>query len=194
MSKVLWLDCDGVLLDWTRPFLKFIKHTHKYEDLTQYDLTGLFDNTDKMIAAIEEFNETEAYENLEPLISAEELSTLRHKGYRLRIITQCDSDYSRELRLGNLNQTFGRSMFDLILFTRRGESKAELLRRLYPYDTIEIVEDKPSFFTEALRIGGFKPMAIRHPYNIDELREVTQAATLVPIFSDMREVVRTLTA
>lgn len=190
MSKVLWLDADGVLLDWSRPFLKFIKSDVSYDELTQYDLSNLFNGyVPAMVNAINHFNETSTYENLQPLVSPEELRKLKTLGFELRIISQVDGEYSRVLRVSNLENVFGKDMFSTIILTGRGQKKAEVLRQFEPYEVIKVVEDNPQFFRDAREVGGFDSMAIQHPYNQKELKEIPG----FPIYMNMQEVIRHLT-
>jgi hypothetical protein len=195
-SKILWLDVDGVLLDWVRPFLKYIKSPVSYEDLKQYDLSFLFGgDTNRMVSAINEFNATRAYAQLEPLVSREDLQRLKDRGYELRVITQVDGHTQRFFRLENLVDAFGPRMISGVRFSRRGEKKAETLRSLNPYNEIEIIEDNPVFFEDAERVGGFKAMAIRHPYNAKELKDVvSKHGCAFPIYTGMPEAVRHLCA
>jgi hypothetical protein len=189
MDKVLWFDCDGVLLDWVRPFLEYIKAPVKYEDLTQYDLSNLFDgDVDNMVETINKFNATPAYNKLQSLVSKESLQNLKDTGYELRVITQVDGRLPRVYRLDNLCRTFGNGMFAQIACVGRTTNKAEYLRASEPYETISVVEDNPSFFKKAEVVGGFRCMAIQHPYNYKELK----AMTGFPIYMGMAELSRHL--
>lgn len=189
MNKVLWLDVDGVLLDWSRPFLDYVKSPLSYDQLTEYDLSSLFaGGTEQMVRAINDFNSSPYYGNLEPLISQWELQKLKDIGYTLNIITQVDGKIPRQLRINNISKCFGDKLFGGIIFTERGESKARILRANEPYETVMVVEDNPNFFLEAACVGGFDARAISHPYNYKELK----ALRGFPIYSDMREVARDL--
>ena len=188
-KKPLWLDCDGVLLNWIDPFLEYVKSPLRYNDLTQYDLSVLFGNdTARMVAAVNEFNSTPAYAELKPLVAPASLQQLKDAGYDLKVITQVDGEAARSNRLVNLDSVFGRDMFSGIVQVSRGTNKAEWLRVEEPYDVIEVVEDNPKFFEQAADIGGFKCKAIQHPYNRKELKALKN----VPIYMDMAEVVRDL--
>jgi hypothetical protein len=181
-SKTIWFDCDGVLLDWTRPFLNYIGATERYEDLTQYDLSNLFGG-DKaaMREKIYEFNNGDEYAFLAPLVAADYLEDLKNKGYKLKIITQCEGFSAKDSRLSNLRFFFGYRMFEDIIFTHRGQNKAELLRSMEPYETITVIEDNPQFFKDASLVGGFKGYAIEHPYNKEALESLPEIhrATLI---------------
>jgi hypothetical protein len=191
MTKTpLWLDCDGVLLDWVRPFLDYIKSPVKYEDLTQYDLSCLFGgNTEVMVHSINQFNETAHYRYLKPLCSRGDLLRLKLKGYELNIISQVDGDEARQNRIQNIEDEFGKDIFNTILLTGRHEKKVDVLRKYEPYDDIKVVEDNPQFFKDAVASGHFTLYAIGHPYNIKELKEIST----VPIYTGIPELVRHLT-
>lgn len=188
-SKVLWLDCDGVLLEWVKPFLAYINSPVSYDDLVEYDLSPLFPNgVEEMVRTINEFNASPHYAVLKPLISPKILSRLKSHGYNLKAITQVDGDIAREQRIYNLHHVFGTDMFSEIILVGRGTSKAEWLRREEPYEVITIVEDNPTFFKEAGHVGGFRALAIQHPYNRFELKALPN----VPIYMGMSELVRDL--
>lgn len=191
-SNILWLDVDGVLLEWVKPFLEYARALVQYEDLTQYDLSFLFGgDKETTIRAINAFNQTLTYAHLKPLIQPETLQKLKDKGYRLCVITQVDGTLSRYFRVANLARTFGKDMFDNIICVGRGESKVKLLRSYEPMTKIQVVEDNPNFLEEALADGNFSPMAIAHPYNDRELLEIDGQ---FPIYTDMNELVRHLCA
>lgn len=188
MTKTLWLDVDGVLLDWVRPFLEYVQSPVSYDNLTQYDFSYLFKGgTSEMVDAINEFNKTSIYENLKPMISLCDLPRLRNAEYDLNIISQVDGELARQLRINNLENVFGKYTFGKIVLTGRGEKKTEVLRKLEPYDTIHVVEDNPGFFKDAEKDGHIKGMAINHPYNCRALRELD-----VPIYFTLSELTRHL--
>lgn len=174
-NKTLWLDVDGVLLEWVKPFLIYVKSPAPYEDLKEYDLSFLFGgNVEKMVEAINAFNRTLKYTCLDPLVTREELQRLKDKGYTLNIISQVDGATARAFRVKNLEDAFGEGMFDQFVLVGRGTSKAKWLQENSPEEFITVVEDNPKFFEEAVKLNEerFNLLPIIHPYNAKEIKEL----------------------
>lgn len=185
VTKRLWLDCDGVLLDWTRPFLQFsglASRGVRYENIFDIDLTKLYKTPEEFYEVMHRYHESDYFHNLPSLVSPEELSVLRNMGWEIHVITQLENNpVVRMNRIGNLTKRFG-AMFAQIHFTERGQSKLDYILNLYPGEKVVIVEDHPTLLKQVSdmvedsliergqsQVLGF---AVVHPYNEEALRNI----------------------
>lgn len=175
-TKTLWLDVDGVILDYTRAFLKFTKRTTPYEHVVHYDLSKLFTGGAKeMLPMMEEFHMSRDFANLAPIANAAPIKWLKMLGWKVKIITQLEGIHPRFSRLQNLGYYF-HDLFDEVLFTSRGESKIQrIIDNQGTEQQLFIVEDNPTLL-DAVEKGieldlnkrGWSSLtawAIVHPYN-----------------------------
>lgn len=200
MNKVLWLDVDGVLLDYTRPFLMFAELDKKgvhYDNLFDYDLRKLFDDEDHCLSTMLAFAMSENFSSLPAIADPNLLVALRNVGYELRIITKLPApNRSKVNRVLNLSAYFG-AVFDEIVFTGSTDCKVEYLsqRKLTePFKQYTIIEDNPEFLSKVEARGfvtmnnEFETFGIAHPYN----KTVADNLMLIPMASSFDEVARVL--
>ena len=185
MKKRIWLDCDGVLLDWTRPFLVFsglATRGVKYEDIFDIDLTKLYKTPEDFYEVMHKYHQSDTFSNLPALISQGAIEMLKNFGYELHVITQIENNpISRMNRMGNLTHRFG-AVFTGVHFTERGQSKLDYILNMYPGDKAIVIEDHPTFLKEAsdyietklIRYGWSELLAygVKHPYNEDALKDI----------------------
>lgn len=177
MKRVLWLDVDGVLLDYTRAFLEFSKRSIKYEEMTTYDLTVLFDSKEECFEQMKAFASSYAFANLPVHTDAFYLHALKNAGYDLRIITQLTAPaQARKNRIANLTNVYG-GIFSEIVFTQHGQCKLDYLERRWRHDNSVnydnpyiLVEDNPVLLGKAenqyhAERSLIQVYGITHPYN-----------------------------
>lgn len=170
----IWLDCDGVLLDWCRPFIHYC-HAHQehlqYEHIEDYYFSNFYNSVEDFIADIKWFNSMPMYGDLPPLASVDLLKGLS-KFYDLCVITQIEepNEGIQEARMLNLERNFP-GLFNSVTFTYRGECKLSRILELQQEGEIIIIEDNPSFLQKASDVilhGEEFPLVvfgILHPYN-----------------------------
>lgn len=180
MKRVLWLDVDGVLLDYTRAFLKFAGLGTTYEDLTGYDLTTLFETKEQCWDTMKAFACSKEFAELPVHTPAFYLHALKNAGYDLRIITQLTAPaHARKNRIANLTNVYG-GIFSEIVFTEHGTCKLDYLRSRW-YSTKNglplgamphylLVEDNPALLAKAEKLyhserAVMEVLGISHPYN-----------------------------
>lgn len=178
-DKRVWVDVDGVLLDYTRAYLAFTGLDKKgvtYDNLFDYDLTKLFESADAAHDAMDAFHNSKEFANLPCLINKHSLYLLGMSGYSLQFITQLqDSGMAREYRMANLMRHFG-LIPDKVHFTERGQCKLEYIEKLYPGEEVIIVEDNPILLNkiedrmmyDLIERGttNIQAYAVVHPYNM----------------------------
>lgn len=176
MKQILWLDVDGVLVDYTRPFLKFANLSITYDDLFDYDLRKLFKTEDECLNTMLNFAMSEEFAKLPPIMNPVLLEALHNVGYELRIITKLPAPSAAKVnRIKNLTALFG-PIFKEIIFTGNGECKLEYLHKRKQHEpdaTYILVEDNPELLAKAdelffKNIELFEQLeikAIAHPYN-----------------------------
>jgi hypothetical protein len=178
MKKVLWLDVDGVLLDYTSAFLKYAESHLTYETLLDYDLTKLFATPDDCWKKMREFTMSVEFANLPAIAQYGHIHGLKNAGYELRIITQLTApSVARKNRIANLTYIFG-SPFSEVVFTEHGSCKLEYLagrKDGEPDAEYILVEDNPRLLDKADEHGHLFPvevLAISHPYNKDVIEQL----------------------
>lgn len=186
MKTSIWLDVDGVLLDYCSPFNKFAgleEQGHTYDTITDYDYTRLFDSAAECFAKMREFAVSPEFADLPAIASVLDIEALKNMGYRVQIITQLDSAPAGKIaRIRNLTRAFG-NVFDAIHFTQRGECKLEYIRKNQPVPAkIIVIEDNPSLLrkidkltAEQLKANGqtfIMGIGVIHPYNEEALKSM----------------------
>lgn len=178
-NKDLWFDVDGVLLDYTRPFLASIKSEQTYETLNDYDLNKLFTTRDECLAAMTRFSDNPDFALLPKIVDTALLEQLKAQGFRLKIITKLpDVGQSRAYRHQNLSRDF-KDLFDDVVFTHN-ECKLDVLEGMTATmsdEEVLLIEDNP-WLLEKADVRTTSPVrvyAIKHPYNatvVDHLRHI----------------------
>lgn len=178
MSKTIWFDADGVLLDYTAPFLQYIKSDKTYDTLYDYDLTKLFYSREACEQAMLAFAMSAKFGHLDALADKFDLECLRSVGYTLKVITMLPAPISvRAKRVRNLVNLYG-NVFSDIVFTTRNQCKLEYLKSIQGDEEFILVEDNPKLLMQASRdielaatIGDLyklrhlEVIGIEHPYN-----------------------------
>lgn len=182
-DKRVWIDVDGVLLDYTRAYLKYTGLESAgitYEGLLDYDLTKLFESDVDAHTAMTDFHNSPEFARLPCLINKHSLYLLVMEGFSLQLITQLqDEGRAREYRMANLMKHFG-LIPDKVHFTERGQCKLDYIERLYPGEEIIIVEDNPNLLNkiedrmmnDLIDRGttNIQAYAVVHPYNMEYTR------------------------
>lgn len=200
MKKVLWLDVDGVLLDYTSGFLKYAESHMTYEALLDYDLTKLFATPDDCYNKMRAFASSEEFARLPAIAQYNHIHGLKNAGYELRIITQLTAPpAARKNRIANLTAIFG-SPFSEVVFTEHGQCKLEYLAGRYEAEKLRtfnnelkyiLIEDNPHLLLKADHPGIKFPVetiAIMHPYNqsvVEELYSITKYASFGGVYHDL---------
>lgn len=198
--KTIWLDVDGVLLDYTRAFLSFTGIDTlgtTYDNYLDYDLTKLFETPDDCYKAMLAFSMSKKFGELRPIANKLDLEMLHNLGFKLNILTQLSAPpQARANRIRNLTLNFG-GVFDKVIFTNRGQCKLDYIAAKISVTGDILVEDNPTLLLKAedqrerLRrdTGLVHPLtvyAVRHPYNmavVDKLKYVQAAPDFKTIAS-----------
>lgn len=177
MNKpIIWFDCDGVLLDWTRPFLDYAGHDVKYEELNDIDLSKLYSNPDDFLVHMEGYHHCMRFESLSPLVEPEAIDWLASMtDCEINIITQLEGHTPQLSRIKNIVGVFGRDLAQKIHFTKRGECKLERILAQHPTSRHIIIEDHPATLkrisnrieSDLIDRGttNITAYAVHHPYN-----------------------------
>jgi hypothetical protein len=201
MKKVLWLDVDGVLLDYTRPFLRFASLPMTYETLFDYDLRKLFVTQDECNDTMLRFAMSKEFAALPSIATAHLLVALKNVGYELRVITKLPSPNEAKInRIMNLSRDFG-PVFSEIVFTGSSDCKLDYLAQRYQQEVgaeYILVEDNPEllvkaedrYFENLEMLHHLQIRAIRHPYNeevVDNLMLIRHTKTFDEVALELIE-------
>lgn len=175
LNKTILTDIDGVVLDWSASFFKWMGqkgHLMASEDYgSDYGLHNLFRMTeDKILGLIDEFNRSAHIGFLSPMPNAVYyIRLLRERGYKFVGITSLGGDcYSQRLRTINLVQEFPNCFEDMIYLPLRGNKTEALAAKKEEFGpnvhTIWIDDHITNAFAgEKL---GFKTIVYSHTHNI----------------------------
>lgn len=172
-SKVILVDCDGVLLDWEYSFAQWMAR-HGYEAQTGFGEVYKMDekyNIDKAESKrlIRMFNESATIRKLPPLRDAIKYVKKLHEehGYIFHAITSLSNDqYAQHLRTKNLIELFGPTAFEKYTYLDCGADKDEALSE-YKDTNCYWVEDKPENANVGARLG-LNALLMGHSYNVND--------------------------
>lgn len=185
--KPIYLDCDGVLLDWEAAFRVWIscRIPHKITDRPQnWDLSyWLGVSKARAMAWIHEFNHSKDFCKLAPLPGAQEFVKTWHEcGSRIEVLTSCSRDPAVvERRKKNLSRVFGEDVFSAVECLDLGESKAPSL--MYRRKGIWI-EDNYHGAVAGMNLGH-KTFMVRCPHNQQWEADSDRRITWVNRISDV---------
>ena len=132
--KVIMVDCDGVLLEWTYSFFRWME-THGYKpvdpSISQYCMGATFGITpEKAHELVSYFNQSAAVGWLTPFRDAVKYVRKLNQdhGYVFHVITSISDDiYAGKLRKKNLEAVFGKKIFEEIICLPCGADKNDAL-------------------------------------------------------------------
>lgn len=170
-QKLILVDCDGVLLDWTTTFAQWMSARGLKQQPNAQGYYCIHDRFDiepgdaKKYTRL--FNESAAIGFLEPLRDAvvwvKKLN--QEHGYRFTVITSLSQDpYAIRLRKQNLSMHFG-DVFDDIVCLPTGSDKNSALAP-YRGSNLWWVEDKPENAL-AGHACGLRSILLEHDHNVD---------------------------
>ena len=166
MKKIL-TDCDGVLLDWEVAFHKWMS-AKGYNKVVHgiYDLDVAYNiPSHEKRNVVREFNES-AWMGFLPVLrdALPGVARLVEAGYTFDVITSLSLDEkAKMLRISNLENIFGKNVFDEVICLDTGADKDEALSA-YADSGLWWIEDKPENCDAGLK-AGLRPILIDHAHN-----------------------------
>ena len=172
--KTILTDCDGVLLFWEEHFHKWMKsrgysqHTHGI-----YELNGMYDiSKNESERLVREFNDSAWIAFCPAFRDARSgVARLVENGYKFVCITSVgDTEYVHYMRQKNLDDIFGRGVFEKLICLDPSLSKKH---SLVPYQGSDHwwIEDHPKNAILGAEMG-FKTVLVDHSYNQDVSHEL----------------------
>lgn len=178
MKTVLWLDVDGVLLDYTTPFLKMNGIDANPHYLKTYDFKEIIGISSKDLEErMLRFSLSDEFKNLPALADRILLQQYFQAGVIIKAITKLPVPaQGKQNRLYNLVKRYG-PIFNEIVFTDHGQCKVKYIKERYAQESNDvnyhIVEDSPEFIDavddnlyDALNIHAH---AVRYKYNLKSI-------------------------
>lgn len=167
-EKVILVDCDGVLLDWIHSFDKWM-HDNGYplRDSSAYNASVRY-GVKNVNQTIEWFNQSAMMGFLSPFRDAINYVQKLHRehGYVFHCITSMsDNKYSQKLRIMNLENLFGKTVFEEYIFLPCGAKKLDTLIQ-YQDSNCYWVEDKISNAQDGIKCG-LSSILVAHEHNSD---------------------------
>ena len=172
MSKVILTDVDEVLFDWASPFEEWVRETYPQLRDVQGNLTDHWHVEAWLGTTLEESREMIRIFNSDPVCwqqfkplphVVENVHKLHDSGYKFVAITACDTDDVTWLgRWSNLNEVFGKGIFDTLHCVGLAASKRGYLARYAP---TYWVEDKTRHAVDGAEVGH-KSFLVNYTHNI----------------------------
>lgn len=172
-EKVIFTDCDGVILDWEKAFQKWmIQHGYTHVDANQYAIDKQFGiPRDLGKQLVRQFNESAWMGELEAFRNARVgIARLMEAGYEFVVITSLSLDpAAKHARQHNLEQVFGKGWMKELVCLDTGADKDEVLAEyIKKYEGVKYwVEDK----WENAVVGadlGLTTFLVEHGHNKSE--------------------------
>jgi len=176
--NIILIDCDGVLFDWESSFHRFMLrygYVGEQYDETKYNMSERYglhrDFSDRLV---KHFNESAFMSSLSPLRDSVKYIRKLHDehGYTFHCITSQSNLYqAQQLRIQNLEKTFGKDVFDGFTILNTGDDKDKALES-WKDSGLFWIEDK----LENALVGknlGLNPILVRHNYT--DIIEVAEA-------------------
>lgn len=172
MEKIILVDCDGVLLNWSKGFEQhMVELGHRREPGTddQYSLARRFGISEKTIMGIvKKFNKSKHVRELEPYKdSVRWVQRLHDEGFEFHVITSLSDDFNAKARrYENLQEVFGQGVFKLCNLTclSTGADKQEVLEEAWGDDGYFWIEDHFRNAEAGYEVG-LRPILIDTSYN-----------------------------
>jgi FMN phosphatase YigB (HAD superfamily) len=172
MSKMIITDCDGVLLDWNLAFTTWMERKG-YRPVRGKEFNwcigqryNLPDDADTA-KLVFEFNESAAVGFMEPFRDAESgVRELKEAGYSFYALTSLSTwQYAEELRRINLENIFGKDVFDRVHCLSTGAPKGLALYELsVKYPGAWFIDDHPHNVEDGVDVG-LKTLLFDHMFN-----------------------------
>jgi FMN phosphatase YigB (HAD superfamily) len=168
-NKVILTDVDGVLLDWGYAFDSWMNR-HGYEINGEPDVYSVHVKYDiqskESKRLVRMFNESAWMRKLPPFRDSIKWVKKLHEehGYVFHAITsQTDDQYAGILRIKNLREMFGNTVFEKYTILDTGADKDEALKE---YENTEVywIEDKPENVDTGINLG-LRGILMNHDYN-----------------------------
>jgi len=188
-DKVILTDADGVLLDWGYAFDSWM-HRHGYTidgEPDNYKIGiryGLLYKDAKRL--IRMFNESAWMRKLPPHKDAIKWVKKLHEehGYVFHVITsQSNDQYAQHLRIKNLRELFGDTVFEKYIILDCGADKNEVLKE-YEGTGAYWIEDKPENVDEGIK-NGLEGILMAHPHNKDYEGKATRVNNWKEIYESI---------
>jgi len=184
-EKVILTDCDGVLLDWSYAFDRWMaRHGYRIQVPETYNIAKKYDlGTVVKERLVRMFNESATIRKLPPLRDAIKYVRKLHEehGYVFHVITSMTNDeYAQHLRTKNLCEIFGPTVFETYIYLDTGADKDEALSK-YKGTECYWVEDKP----ENADVGssmGLNSFLMLHDHNTDYSGDAVKVRTWKEIY------------
>ena len=171
-DKVIITDADGVLVDWFHSFSRWMtKRGYRIMEPDAYQIDkvyGIIRDQGKRL--VREFNESADIAFLTPHLDAIKYVKKLHEehGYVFHVVTsQSDNINAQNLRIQNLKNLFGETVFEEFTILDTGADKNDALKK-YRGSGCYWIEDKP----ENAEVGvdlGLEGILMEHDHNKDYL-------------------------
>ena len=169
-DKIIFTDCDGVILDWEKAFKTWmVSHGYTHIDGSQYSIDkqyGIPRELGKQL--VRTFNESAWMGQLEALRSARSgVARLVEAGYQFVVITSLSLDpAAKHARQVNLDNVFGKGWMKELVCLDTGADKDEVLvEYVKKYEGVKYwIEDKPENI-DAGNKAGLVGFLITHDHN-----------------------------
>lgn len=168
-NNIILVDVDGVLVDWEFMFEQWMSRHGHVKAHDNYDVSVSYElDKDYSQRMVRMFNESARMRYLPPLRDAVTYVKKLHEqhGFVFHAITSMSNDhYAQQLRTQNLQDLFGDSTFQKIIYLDTGEDKSNVLMNYMKSGCIW-VEDKPQNASQGSLLG-LDALLMQHNFNMN---------------------------
>lgn len=171
MRKLILTDIDDTFLNYSDPFLKFLKlplpedgeridRYHKYVQRYLPDITP-----EELNQKVFQFNTSEEFSKLEPFKnSLEHIERLYNDGYEFLAISSCgENPQTKSLRDKNIVDVFGENIFKDVILLPQEARKLSVLKD-YEDSGLIWLEDNVKNYNDGYNLGLRSALVVT-PYN-----------------------------
>ena len=186
-DKIILTDCDGVILDWEYHFTKWMKlrgmvlwHENEYDIAKRYEI-----EKPQAKALVKMFNESAHVAFMKPLHDSVKYVRKLHEehGFLFHCITSLSDDiHSHKLRQYNLENIFGKNIFERIICLPCGARKDKYLTEYYNNTEAYWIEDKVENAEDGVD-AGLKSILYGHPYNAEYVGDIPRFCSWKEIYN-----------
>lgn len=169
-DKIIFTDCDGVILDWEKAFVKWmISHGYNHVDSSEYAIDKQFGIPRELgKQLVRQFNESAWMGELDALRGARVgIARLVEAGYEFVVITSLSLDpAAKHARQRNLEMVFGHGWMKELVCLDTGADKDDILAEyVAKYEGVKYwIEDKPENYDAGVKVG-LESFLITHNHN-----------------------------
>jgi hypothetical protein len=173
-KETLVLDIDGVVLDWTKGFMKWMHYDRNQvpqAEVTNYNMAQTWPNInqDELAMHIDEFNMSPEFACLSILPGADMFVRMFRQQYpEIDLVAVTCAGHHPKTHLGRLKNLESLDFDEITILPLRA-SKIQKLTEIASRGFAVFTDDSPRYVIEGSKIPGLKTYCFSQPWNTSEV-------------------------